>query len=151
MILRKRKNTPIPDEDIDVKLLEQEVDEPMLLATMAERHDTADQLRRMIESFPYEQREILVLYYHQRKLKEIAAIMGCSESTAKSRLRYARASVKKEVEQWEKKNGDKFRGVAVAPFGEVFVQLLQKKSKNRLRTSTAIPMITERLLLMKLL
>ena len=54
MILRKRKKTPVPDEDIDVKILEQEVDEPMLPATMAERHDTAEQLRRMIEKLPYE-------------------------------------------------------------------------------------------------
>ncbi len=134
MILRKRKRTPVPDEDIDVKLLEQSSDEPMLPATMAERRDTADQLRRMIEKLPYEQRETLVLYYyHQQKLKEIAAIMDCSESTAKSRLRYARASVKKEVEQWEKKYGEKFRGVAAAPFGEVFVQLLQKDAKKNRR------------------
>lgn len=131
MILRKRKRTPVPDEDIDVKLLEQEVDEPMLPATMAERRDTAEQLRRMIEKLPYEQRETLVLYYyHQQKITEIAAIMDCSESTAKSRLRYARASVKKEVEQWEKKNGERFRGVVAAPFGEMFVQLLQKESKS---------------------
>lgn len=134
MILRKRKNTPVPDEDIDAKLLEQSVDEPMLPATMAERHDTAESLRRIIGKLPYEQRETLVLYYyHQRKTREIAAIMDCSESTAKSRLRYARASVKKEVEKWEKKHGEKFRGVAAAPFGEVAVQLLQKESKNRYR------------------
>lgn len=134
MILRKRRNLPVPDEDIDVKLLEQSSNEPMLPATMAERRDTADQLRRMIEKLPYEQRETLVLYYyHQQKLKEIAAIMDCSESTAKSRLRYARASVKKEVEQWEKKYGEKFRGVAAAPFGEVFVQLLQKDTKKNRR------------------
>lgn len=134
MILRKRRNLPVPDEDIDVKLLEQSSDEPMLPATMAERRDTADQLRRMIEKLPYEQRETLVLYYyHQQKLKEIAAIMDCSESTAKSRLRYARASVKKEVEQWEKKYGEKFRGVAVAPFGKVFVELLQKDAKQKRR------------------
>ena len=134
MILRKRKRTPVPDEDIDVKLLEQEVDEPMLPATMAERRDTADQLRRMIEKLPYEQRETLVLYYyHQQKITEIAAIMDCSESTAKSRLRYARASVKKEVEQWEKKNGERFRGVVAAPFGEMFVELLQKDAKQKRR------------------
>ncbi len=134
MILRKRKKTPVPDEDIDVKLLEQEVDEPMLPATMAERRDTAEQLRRMIEKLPYEQRETLVLYYyHQQKITEIAAIMDCSESTAKSRLRYARASVKKEVEQWEKKNGERFRGVVAAPFGKVFVELLQKDAKQKRR------------------
>jgi RNA polymerase sigma-70 factor (ECF subfamily) len=134
MILRKRKRTPVPDEDIELQVPEQSIDEPTLPATMAERRDTAEQLRRMIEKLPYEQRETLVLYYyHQQKITEIAAIMGCSESTTKSRLRYARASVKKEVEQWEKKNGEKFRGVAMAPFGKVFVELLQKDAKQKRR------------------
>ncbi len=134
MLLRKRKNIPVPDEDIELQVPEQSIDEPTLPATMAERRDTAERLRRIIEALPYEQRETLVLYYyHQQKITEIAAIMGCSESTTKSRLRYARASVKKEVEQWEKKNGERFRGVAMAPFGEVFVQLLQKDAKKKRR------------------
>ena len=81
MILRKRRNLPVPDEDIDVKLLEQSSDEPMLPATMAERRDTAEQLRRMIEKLPYEQRETLVLYYyHEQKLKEIAARNAADEA-----------------------------------------------------------------------
>lgn len=142
MLLRKRKNIPVPDEDIELQVPEQSIDEPTLPATMAERRDTAERLRRIIEALPYEQRETLVLYYyHQQKITEIAAIMGCSESTTKSRLRYARAFVKKEVEKWEKKNGEKFRGVAMAPFGEVFVQLLQKdakKKRHRERTWKAI-------------
>ncbi|WP_405341855.1 RNA polymerase sigma factor [Ruminococcus sp.] len=134
MLLRKRKNIPVPDEDIELQVPEQSIDEPTLPATMAERRDTAERLRRMIEKLPYEQRETLVLYYyHQQKITEIAAIMGCSESTTKSRLRYARASVKKEVEQWEKKNGERFRGVAAAPFGKVFVELLQKDAKQKRR------------------
>lgn len=132
MLLRKRKNIPVPDEDIELQVPEQSIDEPTLPATIAERRDTAERLRRIIEALPYEQRETLVLYYyHQQKITEIAAIMGCSESTTKSRLRYARAFVKKEVEQWEEKNGEKFRGVAMAPFGEMFVQLLKKESKSR--------------------
>lgn len=134
MLLRKRKNIPVPDEDIELQVPEQSIDEPTLPATMAERRDTAERLRRIIEALPYEQRETLVLYYyHQQKITEIAAIMGCSESTTKSRLRYARASVKKEVEQWEKKNGERFRGVAAAPFGKVFVELLQKDAKQKRR------------------
>lgn len=134
MLLRKRKNIPVPDEDIELQVPEQSIDEPTLPATIAERRDTAERLRRIIEALPYEQRETLVLYYyHQQKITEISAIMGCSESTTKSRLRYARAFVKKEVEKWEKKNGEKFRGVAMAPFGEVFVQLLQKDAKKKRR------------------
>lgn len=134
MLLRKRKNIPVPDEDIELQVPEQSIDEPTLPATIAERRDTAERLRRIIEALPYEQRETLVLYYyHQQKITEIAAIMGCSESTTKSRLRYARAFVKKEVEKWEKEYGEKFRGVAMAPFGEVFVQLLQKDAKKKRR------------------
>ncbi|HBE15786.1 MAG TPA: hypothetical protein DCY72_06035, partial [Ruminococcaceae bacterium] len=42
MLLRKRKNIPVPDEDIELQVPEQSIDEPTLPATMAERRDTAE-------------------------------------------------------------------------------------------------------------
>ena len=131
MILRKRKRTPVPDEDIDVKILEQEVDEPMLPATMAERHDTAEQLRRMIEKLPYEQRETLVLYYyHEMKIREIAEVMDCSEGTVKTRLRNARIRVKSE---WEKQEGERKHYGVMLPFGDVFVRLIKQREPQKRR------------------
>lgn len=70
----------------------------------------------IIDKLPADQRMSVVLfYYEQLGVKEIAKICECSENTIKSRLNYARKSIKSEVEKLEKK-GTKLYSVSVIPF-----------------------------------
>lgn len=58
---------------------------------------------------------VLLYYYDELSVKEIAQIQGVSEGTVKSRLNYARKSIKASVESYEKKNDVKLHSVAILP------------------------------------
>ena len=57
----------------------------------------------MIDELPEEQRSALLLrYFDEISVKEIAEIQGVTEGTVKSRLNYGRKAVKEAVEGYEK-------------------------------------------------
>lgn len=58
---------------------------------------------------------VLMYYYDELSVSEIAETLDCSAGTIKSRLNYARKYIKKEVEELEKK-GTKLYGIAPIPF-----------------------------------
>ena len=87
----------IPDEALDNKELKQTI-------------------MNMVNELPEEQRAaILLRYFNEISVKEIAEIQNVSEGTVKSRLNYARKSIKQAVEAYEKKNGVKLHCVGVLP------------------------------------
>lgn len=53
----------------------------------AERHQLSDAVKRALDGIPAAQREVLILKeFEGLKFKEIAAVLGCPESTVKSRM-----------------------------------------------------------------
>lgn len=82
--------------------------------------EVSDILSDMISKLPIEQRVTVFMYYYQEySIKEIAKAYGCSENTVKSRLNYARKTMREETEKLEDK-GIKLRVVAVLPFLYLF-------------------------------
>jgi RNA polymerase sigma factor (sigma-70 family) len=62
----------------------------------------------MLDELSEEQRSATVMYYFDElSVKDIAEIQGVSEGTVKSRLNYARKSMRALVEDYENKNGIK--------------------------------------------
>ena len=59
---------------------------------------------------------ILLYYFNELSVAEIAEIMECQESNVKKRLSIARAKIKAGVLRYEKKSGDKLYSVAAIPF-----------------------------------
>ena len=59
---------------------------------------------------------ILLHYFNELSIAEIAEIMECPEGTVKYRLSVARAKIKEGVLRYEKRSGDKLYSVAVIPF-----------------------------------
>ena len=131
MILRKRKGDVSIDDETNGALVEKIEDEFMLPQGYVERDDLSRRLREIIDDLPAVQRQALVLQmYSNMSTAEIAQIMDCSENTVKSRLRYAKAHIKTEIEERERKSGEKFYGTLFFPFGYVFTRQVQSQSMS---------------------
>lgn len=130
LLIRKRKKMTLFSDDLEAKITDQIQDELMLPEEIAERRDTAEKIRSIIAELPEAQRQTLVLfYYNNLKIKQIAEVMNCGENTVKSRLYYARRSIGKAVDDLEKR-GEKLHSGAVLPFGELFARLLLEDAER---------------------
>ena len=81
-----------------------------------DKEDLKQTIYAMIAELPMEQRSaILLRYFDEISVKEIAEIQGVSEGTVKSRLNYGRKAIQKSVEDYEKKNGVKLHCAGIIP------------------------------------
>ena len=68
---------------------------------IAQNRQLADALLREVQALPFVQRETFVLFAHRElSLEEVAAITGVGIETAKSRLRYARQTLRARLAPW---------------------------------------------------
>jgi RNA polymerase sigma factor (sigma-70 family) len=81
-----------------------------------EKEDLKATIGAMIDSLPEEQRSALLLrYFDELSVEEIAKIQNVPVGTVKSRLNYGRKQIKSAVETYEKKSGVKLHSVAILP------------------------------------
>lgn len=65
-----------------------------------EAMENADLVHRTLESLSREHREVLTLrFLEQMEIEEIAAVVECAAGTVKSRLHYAKAALRKQIEE----------------------------------------------------
>lgn len=102
----------------------------------------------IINTLSEEQRSAVMMYYFDElSVKQIAEIQNTTEGTVKSRLNYARKKIKEEVEAYEKKNGVKLHAFPFFPFfrwffGDTKVSMPQKLAANcakNVSASTSVP------------
>ena len=80
----------------------------------------------VIDSLPDNQRICIMLhYYAQKSIAEIAEILETNENTVKSRLLLARAKIKAALEEKEKKEGIKLWGIPLS-----LIEILQENFEN---------------------
>lgn len=106
----------------------------------------------IINSLPDEQRICIVMYYYnQMPVSEIATALGVPEGTVKSRLHKARLTIKAEVEKLEQ-NGTKLYGVGIGASifaalntkanatqpSATLAQKLFSQANNTINTNTAV-------------
>ena len=102
-LLRSRKHESGLSPDDDDALFEPQADANDEPEYVIDRAATQEIVAGMIRSLPEEQRTALMLYYYDElSLAEIAQIMSCSVNTVKSRLFYARKAVGAQVRAEEK-------------------------------------------------
>jgi RNA polymerase sigma factor (sigma-70 family) len=81
-----------------------------------DKEDLKQTIRAMIAELPMEQRSAIMLrYFDEISVKEIAEIQGVTEGTVKSRLNYGRKAIQKSVEDYEKRSGVKLHCAGVVP------------------------------------
>ena len=115
---RKRKEL-LADEDEDGYSVFDTIEEDRTEFIPDAALDQADlkaTIHSMIDSLPEEQRSALLMrYFEELSVSQIASIQGVSEGTVKSRLNYGRKAIGKAVEDYEKKNGIKLHCAGVVP------------------------------------
>lgn len=93
--------------------------------------ETARMIGQIVENLPDAQRAAtLMFYYDEMSVKEIAMAMGVSENTVKSRLNYARKTIKDQVLDYEKQ-GIKLYGLSPLPFLLYFLRLAADLQKDK--------------------
>lgn len=110
-----------------------------------DKEDLKQTIHAMIAELPMEQRSaILLRYFDEISVKEIAEIQGVSEGTVKSRLNYGRKALQKSVEDYEKKNGVKLRCAGVIPLLLwLFANEASAASATVTTASAAAPVVAE--------
>lgn len=125
--------------DDEVLITEAETDELMLpeeYVTKTEKRKVLLQIMEDTLSFNQYQ-TVLMFYFDEMSISEIAQGLEISEGTVKSRLNSSRAKMKTAIEDYENKSGDKLHGVVVVPF---FTTIFKEEAK-----SLAVPNITIKL------
>ena len=125
--------------DDEVLITEAETDELMLpeeYITKAEKRKVLLQIMEDTLSFNQYQ-TVLMFYFDEMSIAEIAQALEISEGTVKSRLNSSRAKMKTAIEDYENKSGDKLHGVVFVPF---FTTIFREQAK-----SLAVPNITIKL------
>lgn len=93
----------------------EELDQAAIPEAALDDKETQRLMMALIDALPPEQRmSVLFYYYDEMSVKEIAQAMETSEGTVKSRLNYARKSIKAGVDALEKR-GAKLYGAAPLP------------------------------------
>jgi RNA polymerase sigma-70 factor (ECF subfamily) len=85
-VLRRRPEGEL--DDATAAALEDPADDP---GVTLQKKDKAAILRQCLEALSAEHREIVdLVYYHEKSVEEVAAIVGIPEGTVKTRMFYAR-------------------------------------------------------------
>lgn len=95
--LREENSEFIPDEALDNRELK-------------------NIIMSIIDTLSPEQRSaVMLFYFDELSIREIAEIQGVNENTVKSRLNYGKKAIRTAVEEFEKKNGVKLRAIPFFP------------------------------------
>ena len=101
------------EEDFDQRLVDaQSLEKPF--TSKAEAQEISKRILKAIEKLPDEQRICVMMhYFSEMKVDEIANTLGISRNTVLSRLSYARKKLKKELEDDKDNN---FFGIVLFPY-----------------------------------
>ena len=125
--------------DDEILIAETETDELMLPEEYINKAEKRKVLLQIIEdTLSFNQYQVvLMFYFNELSIAEIAQALEISEGTVKSRLNSSRAKMKTAIEDYENKSGDKLHGVVFVPF---FTTIFREQAK-----SLAVPNITIKL------
>ncbi|MBR6476678.1 MAG: sigma-70 family RNA polymerase sigma factor [Lachnospiraceae bacterium] len=82
-------------------------------------------------------RTLILFYFDDMSIKEIAVALGVPEGTVSRRLNFARNKIKKEVEKYEKDNDTKLYGMAIPFLSQLFIKEAEQVAFKPLPASLA--------------
>ncbi len=136
LLTSPHKEWQIPeDEDGDSMLDSMEnIDDSIVPDKALDNEETRRMIVGLVDELPPEQRmSVLFYYYDEMSVRDIAQAMGVSEGTVKSRLNYARKSIKNGVEEYQRQ-GIKLYGASPIV---LLVYFLRKDAESAALSSIA--------------
>jgi len=142
--------TILLDAESDIADFEDDTpDNNLLPEVYAERDDLRVRLGKIIDGLSEVQKQTVILYYfNELKVEEVAYVMECNVGTVKSRLFLARNSIRSEIEEEERKSGQEFYGIAgipMLPFGKLLAQQLEIQTISPSISASILSSISETL------
>lgn len=127
-LIRQKRWLLLTDEK-DIPEEVPETDEDFLPEDYLMKRDRREIVQKIMreELSDVQYRTVLLYYYDELSLAEIAEYMECSEGTVKSRLHKAKELIREGVMKYSKKHDDKLYCIAVLPF---LVRLLQLEAEQ---------------------
>ena len=115
--------------DDEVLIAKTETDELMLPEEYINKAEKRKVLLQIIEdTLSFNQYQVvLMFYFNELSIAEIAQALEISEGTVKSRLNSSRAKMKTAIEDYENKSGDRLHGVVFVPF---FTTIFKEQAKS---------------------
>ena len=105
------------------------------ISDKAKREIILSIMQKVLSDVQYQ--TVIMHYFNEMTVDEIAEVFECSRGTVLSRLNYSRAKMKTAIEDYENKSGDKLHGVVFVPF---FTTIFREQAK-----SLSVPSITIKL------
>ena len=94
----------------------EDLDQQSMPEAALDNEETRRMIRELVDKLPESQRTAIMSHYNaEMSIKDIAAELGVSENTVKSRLLYGRRAIEKGVKDYEKE-GIKLYGLSPLPF-----------------------------------
>ncbi|MBR5134745.1 MAG: RNA polymerase sigma factor, partial [Clostridia bacterium] len=116
---KKKKDVLVDETEDGASIFDtiEETNEEFIPAEALDKDDFRKTILAMIDQLSEEQRAAVMMYYFdEMSIKQIADVQGVSEGTVKSRLNYARKAIKASVEEYEEKHGIKLHAIPFLPF-----------------------------------
>ena len=103
VLTRGRRESQIPEDDEGNSLLDafESLDEQSVPDKALDNDETRNMIVGLVDQLPDAQRQcVLMFYYEEMSVKDIASALETSEGTVKSRLNYARKAIKAGVDAY---------------------------------------------------
>lgn len=124
--LKGKGEIQLSDEILENEAVQDELTIPEeYITNQSKRECILSLLQEALTDVQYQ--TVIMYYFNEMSVSEIAEFFECSKGTVLSRLNYSRAKMKKAITDYEEKNGDRLHGVVFVPlFGSIF----KEEAKN---------------------
>ena len=127
-MFRKRREILVGEEAEGIFEEVEDNDRDYHPESSADEKATAEIMKKMIEELPELQKATIMAYYYDNmKIDDIAEVFECSSNTVKSRLNYAKKTLKEKVEVHEKENRYKLHSLTPMVFILAYKSLFTEK------------------------
>ena len=139
----KKKKDVLAEEDEDGNTIFDtlaDAREGSIPSEVYENTEFRQTIQGIIGQLSEEQRSAILLYYFDElTVGQIASIQGVSEGTVKSRLNYGRKAIKKSVEAYEKKHDIKLHSFSLLPLLLLFFgkEAMPAQQANKVRAAVS--------------